>query len=965
MARETTSGPRISWSHALPLLLLTLLFMLSHTVAEAGQGLDVKGAKWDRERSELRLDVSGEQIPGGPDVTMMLYDDITGSLITAFPITLRREGKFKSRFTYPIANSASVPCRVRVAIADLSDERKVEKAPFDCSGSAAGNGRLDVEKARWEADRSRLRVDVEGKRIPGGPNLDLELRHAVSNALIASFPITLRDDGKFKLRIRHPIASTANVPCRISIVLGNLKVDRSVARAPANCDTGGAPPANQPPTANAGPDQTITLSAGQTTADVTLDGSGSNDPDGTIATYNWTGTPDPANVVQPTVTLGPGVHVFTLVVTDNDGATSGPDTVTITVNAAPPANQPPTADAGPDQTINLGAGQTTASVTLDGIGSSDPDGTIATYNWTGTPDPANVVQPTVTLGAGVHVFTLVVTDNDGADSGPDTVTITVNPFVSGDPHAALTFATYQGSTTCLDCHASETQEAHASVHYQWQGETPHSFYRDAGGQLINLGGGGKLGGINDFCGYPDINFIGLLTDVDGNTSSGGCAGCHAGTGDKPDPDPAALLADATRTQLDNVDCLVCHSGTYKRKVESVQQADGVMRLAFVPDADAIVGGLNQPLGIHARPSRASCVACHAYAGGGCNSKRGDIQLEHIEPPSPEFDVHMASTALGGAGFDCLDCHTAQDHRIVGRGVDLRVTELNDLPEVGCTNCHESQPHHESELDNHTARVDCRSCHIPSFAKLTDLDGATDMFRDYSQPPVLSEEKRLYEPFQIMQSDVAPVFVFDNHNSEFYRFLDPIRPQANGRVLMAGPLGDITEAGVKLIPVKHHMAIQPHDPVTGALLPLRMGILFTGRDPMTGDFLPVDDIVNQAILAGAAAVPEFQHVTSSAFYDFVETERYMGISHEVAPQEMALECNDCHGASATRIDFAALGYSPLPTRDPDIATNCGTGCHGDESNEWDADELFDKLHEKHVTDKNLNCSECHGFSTATN
>ena len=90
----------------------------------------------------------------------------------------------------------------------------------------------------------------------------------------------------------------------------------------------------------------MTIAAGQTSIDVTLNGSGSSDPNGTIATYNWTGNPDPANTVSPTVTLAAGSYTFTLVVTDNSGATSAADTVTITVNPAGP-NQPPTANAGP------------------------------------------------------------------------------------------------------------------------------------------------------------------------------------------------------------------------------------------------------------------------------------------------------------------------------------------------------------------------------------------------------------------------------------------------------------------------------------------------------------------------------------------------------------------------------------------------------------------------------------------
>jgi archaellum component FlaG (FlaF/FlaG flagellin family) len=931
------------------LLLITLLLCLGLPAAQASDKVDIKGARWDRERSELRVDVAGEGIPGGRSATLLLYSAGTNALLASFPITLKREGKFSVKLRHPIGNPADVPCRVRVVVATLSDERKVEKAPRNCdTGGAPAN----------QAPSANAGPDQTINLGAGQASVSVTLNGSGSSdpdGSIATYNWTGNPD---PANVVMPVVNLGAGTHTFTLVVTD---NDGAASAPDSVTiTVNAAQANQAPTANAGPDQTINLMPGQVGAIVTLNGSGSFDPDGSIAAYNWTGNPDPANVAMPVVNLVPGSYLFTLVVSDDDGASSAPDTVTITVNAAP-ANQAPTANAGPDQTINLGFGQTLASVTLNGSGSFDPDGSIAAYTWSGTPNPADVVMPMISLGAGTYAFSLVVSDNSGASSAADTVIITVNAF-SGDPHAGLTFADYQGSATCLECHENETREVHASVHYQWKGDSPHSFYRDANGQLVNLGVAGKLGGINDFCGYPDINFIGLLTDVDGNVKSGGCAGCHAGTGDMPKADPAALLADGNRTQLENVDCLMCHSDTYKRKVAQVLQADGVTRLAFVPDADAIAGGLSQPIGIRMRPSRATCVVCHSYAGGGCNSKRGDIQLAHIDPPDRNFDVHMASTAVGGAGLDCVDCHRTQNHLIAGRGVDLRPTDLDPPPQ--CTDCHELPPHSDTILNSHTARVDCRSCHIPHFAKPTALgSGTTDMFRDYSQPPVLSEERRLYEPFQVVQNNVMPELVFNNGSSEIYRFLDPIQPQANGKVLMAGPLGSIDDPGVKLIPVKHHMARQPHDPVTGALLPLRMGILFTGR--LGGAFLPQDDIVNQAILSGAAAVPQFNHVTTRDFYDFVETERFMGISHQVVPYEMALGCNDCHGATSTRINFDALGYAPRPERNPETAANCGSGCHGDKSDKWSASELFMKLHEKHVADKRLNCSSCHNFSTASN
>ncbi len=217
-------------------------------------------------------------------------------------------------------------------------------------------------------------------------------------------------------------STTYRYRVRATDAAGNLSSYSSSARATTS--SGG--PVNQPPTANAGSDQTVTIVAGQSNIAVTLDGSGSSDPDGTISTYTWTGSPNPADTVSPTVTLAAGSYTFTLVVTDNAGASSAADTVNVTVNPAPPVNQPPTANAGPDQTVTIAAGQSNIAVTLDGSGSSDPDGTISTYTWTGSPNPADTVSPTVTLTAGSYPFTLVVTDNAGASSAADTVLITVN-----------------------------------------------------------------------------------------------------------------------------------------------------------------------------------------------------------------------------------------------------------------------------------------------------------------------------------------------------------------------------------------------------------------------------------------------------------------------------------------------------------------------------------------------------------
>lgn len=93
-----------------------------------------------------------------------------------------------------------------------------------------------------------------------------------------------------------------------------------------------APPAgNLPPVADAGDDQTVIDSDGDGVEAVTLNGSASYDPDGTITAYEWTegGTPLGAGEVV-TCDFAVGTHTVTLTVTDNEGAT-GTDEVIITV----------------------------------------------------------------------------------------------------------------------------------------------------------------------------------------------------------------------------------------------------------------------------------------------------------------------------------------------------------------------------------------------------------------------------------------------------------------------------------------------------------------------------------------------------------------------------------------------------------------------------------------------------------
>ncbi|MDZ7319040.1 MAG: FG-GAP-like repeat-containing protein [candidate division KSB1 bacterium] len=96
---------------------------------------------------------------------------------------------------------------------------------------------------------------------------------------------------------------------------------------------------NHPPIANADDDQTVeaTSSSG---AEVTLDGSGSHDPDGDLLTYTWrensTIIAGPTNSPTAAVTLALGSHTIELTVADEKGAVDTDEVVMDVVDTTPP-----------------------------------------------------------------------------------------------------------------------------------------------------------------------------------------------------------------------------------------------------------------------------------------------------------------------------------------------------------------------------------------------------------------------------------------------------------------------------------------------------------------------------------------------------------------------------------------------------------------------------------------------------
>ncbi|MBC7849309.1 MAG: T9SS type A sorting domain-containing protein [Chitinophagaceae bacterium] len=301
------------------------------------------------------------------------------------------------------------------------------------SASLNGNGSYDSDGSITSFNWSKV----------GGPT-----QFTIANSSSASTAISNLAQGTylFRLSITDNAGGTAADTITVTVNPGVAPAPNSIA-----------------PVVKAGNDLTITLP----TNNVSVSGWNSYDPDGSIASWNWSKVSGPTEgtIASPSTGataisgLTQGTYLFRLLVTDNSG-TSGADTVKVTVNAGtpppPPSSTAPVARAGNDISVTL----PTNSASINGYGSYDNDGSIIAFNWSKVSGPgaSNISNPaagstTVTgMTAGVYTFRLQVTDNAGNNSA-DTMQITVNgtggtppagtyaPIAKAGPNFSITLPT--------------------------------------------------------------------------------------------------------------------------------------------------------------------------------------------------------------------------------------------------------------------------------------------------------------------------------------------------------------------------------------------------------------------------------------------------------------------------------------------------------------------------------------------
>jgi octaheme c-type cytochrome (tetrathionate reductase family) len=415
---------------------------------------------------------------------------------------------------------------------------------------------------------------------------------------------------------------------------------------------------------------------------------------------------------------------------------------------------------------------------------------------------------------------------------------------------------------CIKCHNHTHKEIIASSHWNWERV---SYVENRGIESM-----GKSNIINNFC-------------IGASSNEQSCSKCHIGFG-------------MTNNHFDfenarNVDCMVCHDNSEEYFKGS--------SMSGYPDRSVNLMKVAQSVG---RPGKFNCGACHFYSGGGNNVKHGDLE-ETLLSTTREVDVHMAAN---GINMTCVDCHTAQNHKIKGKLYSVSSSHENRL---SCDECHSNTPHMERVLDLHTQRIACQTCHIPTYAK----GNPTKMEWRWSEAGRLKDG----EPYHVTDSngvetymsikgsfrwekDVVPEYYWFNGHASHYILgdkIDTIPVQIN-RIY-----GSAADGESKIFPMKVHRGDQIFDPNTKMLIQPKLWAAQKGDSAYWMDF--------DWKLASEAGMKKVG-LPFSGQYEWVKTEMYWPINHMVAPKEEALSCEACHSRENSRL--AGLNDFYMPGRD---------------------------------------------------
>ena len=443
---------------------------------------------------------------------------------------------------------------------------------------------------------------------------------------------------------------------------------------------------------------------------------------------------------------------------------------------------------------------------------------------------------------------------------------------------------YEGTESCLMCHAEEGLQALQMGHFKWEGKTD---------RIVGLEGQshGKNDLLNNFC-------------IAIPSNEGRCTQCHAGIGYKDDTfnfeDP------------NNVDCLVCHdqSGTYKKAPKTAG--------APVPGID--LNAVARSIALGSEPTRKACTNCHANAGGGDNIKHGDISMSMIST-TREYDVHMGTD---GGDMLCVACHGANHDPKSGDvnhgNAGMSLHSVNEGEMKQCADCHGSQQSihagttaEDMLKEGWHERLACQVCHIPAIARKTSTKTEwywADAGKDVSPIPIDPETGRAtYNKMKgtfVWENNVRPVLRYSN-GKWARKVIGANDTYSSEPIELAVPQGSYADPDAMIYPFKKMIGNQPVDTVNKLILSPHLFGMAGGPNPYWAKY-----DWNLALADGAA----YTNRPYSGTYGFASTEMLLSVNHEVAPKEQALGygpipdgCADCH--TTQYIEWDKLGWTDDP------------------------------------------------------
>lgn len=397
---------------------------------------------------------------------------------------------------------------------------------------------------------------------------------------------------------------------------------------------------------------------------------------------------------------------------------------------------------------------------------------------------------------------------------------------------------YKGPATCEECHPGTAKGFLDSVHWKHASKVSNVDGLDPKKEY------GMKNRIYTMCNGNDI--VNNLKEIPkspetGKTKFTGCNTCH----------PGNHLSDvgSTGEAAENaIDCLVCHSTDY----------DFRQRKPYKDEKGQIVMGQDRSTKAAmaiSKPTVKNCMVCHEAAGGGVLVKRG-------------FAFTAATDAHAAKGMVCVDCHTAKNHKIP-TGYDPN-NWANDGVRISCadTACHGNKPHKDADLNRHTARIACQTCHIPRTGGAFAKD-----FTKWEQSP-----DKFYEPTTLKKeaNETVPVYAWYNNT-------------VKNTPTFIGPKGSRKDKTSKIYPFKIFQGKAFFDQKTGKL--------------MSMDFAP--PMATGDTLAGVASAAKTLGIKSYTPVPGWQT-IYFGSNHLVTKSK-AFSCANCHAPNGV-LNFKDLGYS---------------------------------------------------------